>query len=589
MYTEDDQYGLDPKDKKTESDIEKEKKKFRNLIIIISSAVLFVIILIVVLYLIFSNNSKKLKLPVVNLSNSEWTNEAITLSVDDQNGKVVSYSFDGGENWQDENAMDITENGVYTVIVKDKDGKTSKPANVIVENIDREGPTINFTDPLYVQKGGTFNFKSGVNIEDSGSGLKEYISDPVTIDTSVDQEFKVLYRATDNLGNVSEKERTVIVRNLIVKTWYRSRTIGKEKYNCDPYKCSCTACTSATQKATVNCPAGYTSTGSKCKSNEVIPVGTVCSSGYYLDGTICRAYKDYQVKNNCANGFKPSADGTYCEINAKPSTKSVSFPANGCPSGWEKSGNTCLFKNDKISLIYDCANTGGVLDTSKKSCKFDKTLSCNDSKYPNLVGNKCYDVTNKYYVDANASCPQGATAEGTYCYIKAQVSCPKNTSYNSKTGYCEQVTETVLIQNKAFGMSVSYCPNNKTALVANGSDYQCFASYKLVGEKYCPSGYRDDGTKCISNTTKSTTIGCPSGYKKSGDSCINNNTIDGTVVCPNGYTLASGTTCKAISTSGQCCKTCYKTCTRESYGEWSEWTLTKITPSSKLQVETKVE
>lgn len=584
MYTEDDQYGMSPDENNNQEHVEKEKKKFRNIVIIVCAAIVLIIILIVLIYFLTSKKDS-LSLPVTKLSTTDWTNEIVTLSVDNQNGKIVSYSFDGGENWQDDNAIDVTENGVYSVVVKDAKGKKSKTATVIVENIDREGPSINFTDPLYIQRGSTFDLKSGANIEDSGSGLKEYITEPNIIDTSSDQELKVLYKAFDNLGNVTEKERTVIVRNLIVKTYYRSRPITTEKYNCDPYKCSCTSCSSATQTANVSCPSGYTVTGSKCKSNEVIPAGLACPANYYLDGEICRAYKDYSIRNNCANGFKVSDNGMYCEITASSTKKTYSFPANRCPSGWTKDGKTCILKQTKINPIYNCAYTGGVLDTAKKKCRFEKITTCSDSDYPNLRGTKCYDKDNKYYIEANKVCPSGTSADGSYCYKNASITCPMNSTRNSSTGLCEQVVASVLISSKKHDESIYTCTNLKTSLNGTG----CSARYILVNEKYCPAGYRDDGTKCISDTNKAATYGCPTGYTKSGDNCINNSTIPATITCPSGYKLSSGTTCKSAATSGTCCKTCYKSCTRPSYGEWSDWTLTKITPTSKLQVETKVE
>lgn len=580
MYTEDDQYGVKPENNNSLDN----DKKFKKFIILVSAAIVALIILIIIIYLLLSKKSG-LNIPTYKLSKTEWTNEVITLTVDDQKGKVVEYSFDGGKTWQKENAIEVSENGTYNIVVKNSKGKKSKAATAIIENIDKSGPIISFTDPLYVQKGGTFDYKSGVSIEDNGSGLKEYVMNPQNIDTSNDQELKVIYRAYDNLGNVTEKERTIIVKNLIIKTYYRSRSIVQEKYNCDPYQCKCTSCSNAKQTATVTCPSGYTVSGTKCKTTDTKPVSTVCSSGYYLDGNICRQYKDFQIRNNCTNGFTVSEDGMKCEINTVATKKTVTFPANGCPSGWTKQGSECVIKTTNIQLIYDCGGTGGVLDTSKKACKFEKINMCNNPEYPKQVGTKCYDASGIYSIDINKVCPEGTEADGSYCYKKANISCPIGSTYNSKTGTCEYISNSSPITNKKHDVTYYTCSNNKTLVSGN----RCISYYTLQNEKYCTSGYRSDGTKCISNNTKDSFIGCESGYTKSGNMCTKQISIDGNISCPRGYALATGTTCKSTATSGTCCQTCYKSCTRDSYGEWSEWTLNVIKPSSKLQVETKVE
>ena len=50
--------------------------------------------------------------------------------------------------------------------------------------------------------------------------------------------------------------------------------------------------------------------------------------------------------------------------------------------------------------------------------------------------------------------------------------------------------------------------------------------------------------------------------------------------CPTGFTL---------NDESKCCNTCYKTCKKTVYGEWSEWSKDKVVPSAILEVETKME
>ena len=247
MYTEEDQFGMKLE---TKEDIEKAKKR-KKMVILISCIILAILLIILIILLVINylSNQTEASLPVTRLSTYEWTNQPITLTVDNQKVNLVSYSFDGGETWQSENAIQINQNGIYTVMVKNEKGKVSQKATVSINNIDVEGPILEFTDPLYVQKGGTYNYKTGISVTDDGSGVKEYSCEPSTIDTTNDGEYVVTYTAYDHVGNISQKTRTVIVRNLITTTYYRSRSITVERYkckkeNCDTEDSSCyTTCT----------------------------------------------------------------------------------------------------------------------------------------------------------------------------------------------------------------------------------------------------------------------------------------------------------------------------------------------------------
>lgn len=236
MYTEEDQFGI-----KLETKEDKEKaKKRKKLLILISCVIVIVLLIILIIVLVFNylDNQTEASLPVVRLSTTDWTNQSVTLTVDNQKVNLVSYSFDGGATWQNENALQINQNGIYVVVVKNEKGKVSKKATVSVNNIDTEGPVIELNDPLYVQRGGTYNSRTGISVTDTGSGVKEYVSDPSTIDTSSDGEYQVIYTAYDHVGNMTQKARKVIVRNLITTTYYRSRSVKVEKYKCKKDNCN---------------------------------------------------------------------------------------------------------------------------------------------------------------------------------------------------------------------------------------------------------------------------------------------------------------------------------------------------------------
>lgn len=62
--------------------------------------------------------------------------------------------------------------------------------------------------------------------------------------------------------------------------------------------------------------------------------------------------------------------------------------------------------------------------------------------------------------------------------------------------------------------------------------------------------------------------------------CVNSTSALQNKTCPTGYTF---------NEPDKCCQTCYKTCKRTVWGEWSEWTHQKVTASAMREVETKVE
>lgn len=236
MYTEEDQFGIKIE---TQEDRDKAKKR-KKIIVLVLGIILAILLITLITILVFNylNNKKEASLPVVRLSTSEWTNQPITLTVDNQEVKLISYSFDGGNTWQSDNAIQVNQNGIYTVVVKNEKGKISKAATVSINNIDLEAPVIQFSDPLYVQRGGVYNYKTGISVTDNGSGVKEYVAEPSNIDTSNDGEYTITYTAYDHVGNMVSKTRTVIVRNLITTTYYRSRSVKIERYKCKKEGCN---------------------------------------------------------------------------------------------------------------------------------------------------------------------------------------------------------------------------------------------------------------------------------------------------------------------------------------------------------------
>ena len=62
--------------------------------------------------------------------------------------------------------------------------------------------------------------------------------------------------------------------------------------------------------------------------------------------------------------------------------------------------------------------------------------------------------------------------------------------------------------------------------------------------------------------------------------CVVSSSAELSKTCPTGY---------VFNEPNKCCQTCYKTCKRTIWGEWSQWSQQKVTATATREVETKVE
>ena len=205
-----------------------------------------------------------IKYPLYTLSESGWTSSSVTIHVtnddDAPSPQIEAYSFDGGENFQESSSYETLENGVFQIVVRDINGRLSKTISVAVRNIDKEAPQINFTNPITIQQGSSFSVRTGIVVTEDGSGLaNSYVVTPSEIDTDTEGSYEVIYTAVDKVGNYTEKKRTIIVKDIVGNTYYRSRTVSNESYQCEPYDCNCFK---PSDNATT-CPAGYDINGDK--------------------------------------------------------------------------------------------------------------------------------------------------------------------------------------------------------------------------------------------------------------------------------------------------------------------------------------
>lgn len=235
------------------------KKHKKGKIIVISLMILSLIMTGVFIYLLYLYLESRplIDYPKYFLSTTEWTSGNVVITVDSENDKIGMYSFDGGVNYQESNKYEVTDNGQYTVIVKDINGRESNKIIVYVQNIDKYPPIISFENNTIIQVGSKFSLRSGVQVYDDASGLSSnYVVTPDSIDTSVVGEYVFKYTAFDKVGNYSEKERKVSVIDKNGTTYYRYRDGKNETYQCEPYSCECVVSDSA--KLTLTCPSGYT-------------------------------------------------------------------------------------------------------------------------------------------------------------------------------------------------------------------------------------------------------------------------------------------------------------------------------------------
>lgn len=232
------------------------KKQKQILLFIIVFCVFLIIVLIAYMYL-YLDSQPLVEFPMYELSTEEWTTDNVVITVTNDAKDIQSYSFDGGKTWQTNQSYEVTENGEFQIQVMDIKNKISKKNIVVVSNIDRTPPMMTFESSTTVQMGTNFSVRTGVQVSDKESGLSNnYTSVPSTIDTSVEGEYKIVYSAFDRAGNFVEKERTIIVKDIKGRTYYRYRDGVVESYDCEPYLCRCV--TSDQASSTGTCPTGYT-------------------------------------------------------------------------------------------------------------------------------------------------------------------------------------------------------------------------------------------------------------------------------------------------------------------------------------------
>ena len=237
---------------------ERRNHKLAKLILI---SIIFICILLIALliYLNIQENKRKplIKYPLYELSTKDWTSGNVVITITNDASKISAYSFDGGKNFQEQPTYEVLENDIFLLTVKDINGRLSNTVSVAVKNIDKDPPQINFENPTTVQLNSNFSVRNGVVITENGSGLSNnYVATPDKIDLTKEGTYEVTYTAYDKVGNYTEKKRTIIVKDIIGRTYYRTRTVSTENYQCEPYACNCVE--SPEIEKNKSCGTGYT-------------------------------------------------------------------------------------------------------------------------------------------------------------------------------------------------------------------------------------------------------------------------------------------------------------------------------------------
>lgn len=168
-----------------------------------------------------------------------WTNEKVTVQVtaSDSGSGVAAYSFDGGETWQASGKIELTENKVLGIQVKDKAGNINSYGEVEIDNIDNKAPVVK-ADKNYIESENKVEYT--FTLTDAGSGVDKFIINEQEI-TLTNGSATVTFpnngtytvTATDKVGNVLTMELTVDdIRpaDLQLDESIKTKTIGTNNY-----------------------------------------------------------------------------------------------------------------------------------------------------------------------------------------------------------------------------------------------------------------------------------------------------------------------------------------------------------------------
>ena len=283
---------------------------------------------------------------------------------------------------------------------------------------------------------------------------------------------------------------------------------------------TCYKSTPVTSNTTTSCPTGYSKSGSQCVKtstanktysawgNPTSTYQTFTKESTYtnelskkvLVGTGTKAGKTIYTYSTytrtsyytCATG---TLSGTTCYSYANPTSSTTT----SCPSGYSKSGSTCYaYANPTQSTSTSCPS--GYSKNGSSCYLYVNPTTTTTTSCPSGYtkdGSTCYTRVSK---TTSSYCPSGYTDNGSNCKktVSAHIStskdeyvCPSNyiTTGTGKNTKCYQTRQSD---------STYYCERDNATLVGK----VCYFTVEGKLEGYsCPTGYSQNGTTCIKNTT----------------------------------------------------------------------------------------
>ncbi len=455
------------------------------------------------------------------------TNQSVTITIkasDDVELDSKPYSFDGGESWIEENYKEYQYNDTnISIQVKDHVGNiTTYDKEIIVDNIDKQGPTISnvettpqgWTNTSVTIKvtasddvklaSEAYSFDDGLHYQESNemtyennkSGIKIKVKDDVGNETSYDEEINItnIDHTEPSISGVSKSESnwtsgsvTLIING--AEDLGGSGLHDKDRYSFD---------------GGVNWQLGSTKEYLANESNIVIKVQDNAGNIY--------TYEEVQSITNI------DTDG--------PDIKSMNVS-----NEWEQTNEISTTVIDKDSGI-----AGYEYSTSE-------TINNNNlTKQDNLTEEQTYkknvDVNTKWYIHVKDQV--GNVSSRNITVEKVDKDAPTIEVVNDKTSWTnEDVTVKINISNISSGSAFDYCEES-----TNDSDYTRMTeslSNNTISKTYTGNHNETRYYRCYDKAnnrslTKSTTLkidqSLPSitGVKKSNSSWTNQSvtlTIEG--------------------------------------------------------------
>lgn len=524
----------------------------------------FIIVLIIIItggYFIynefFANKKSEEKYEViVNTLKSDNYTKTEKIEVIANTPNEVEYSFDGGYTWQKDNIYIATSNGELEILVKDSNGDIVKK-NHVISSIDNQGPMIEYVYDKDIYVGDSINTNSLFKIYDDISGLSKDISfSSNVLNTKKSGVQKVIVNALDNAGN-----QTSLTFEIEIKKKNDTKTKGTN----DTKK----------EKETITVDDKET----KNPDKKVEDNSNIVKTKYYRYRT--KTVVSYDCNSySCGEGEKINftkgiVSTGKCDSNYKTSKRTTN---NGCvvptPIGTScTSAITPVYVKDSNGLYY--SRIAIKADTNAKEYK---KAPCGTNEIE--LNGYCHPICEKIDTKSNKVVSTGKcidnykTCEQKFnngCVIPsdAGASCTQSITPRFRKNSDGLIYDGYAMFNDG---STPLCISAKTKNTApkEGTDATNYVNsqYGTLESNYIIDGYK---TSPCGENEKEINGYCFAMCEKYQNSC------------PTGYFIVDNG-CKKVTK-----KTCYETCTKNVWSDWSKWSTQKVVANENTQVEEKYE